>query len=148
MKDIVLLVLRNGDHLLAQYDVIDADRLMLYNSYLVSGASRITLTVFPRYNATNRHIITRDVLYTIIDDIDTKLMVRYLEKVGDALVSSDVVERVGGSFGDVPPTEWELPGGRPLVDHVSNVKLDEDYDGFDYVELDDGVDDHDYYEVD
>lgn len=86
MKDIIIIVLTNNEHVICQYDEdYETGRFVLYNSYLINGKDKIQLIEFPRYSADSSCVIYRENILTTVENPSPKILQLYLSKVGDKL---------------------------------------------------------------
>lgn len=86
MKDIIIIVLNTGEHIITQYDEdYEGSRFQLYNSYLITGNQRVQLTEFPRYSSSNTCIVYRDSILTVVENIQSKILQLYISRVGEKL---------------------------------------------------------------
>jgi hypothetical protein len=86
VKDIIIIVLTNNEHIICQYDEdYDSGRFVLYNSYLITGKDKVQLTEFPRYSSDGSCVIYRENILTTVENPNPKILQIYLSKVGDKL---------------------------------------------------------------
>lgn len=120
MKEIIIIVLTNNEHIICQYDEdYDSDRFILYNSYLITGKDKIQLTEFPKYSSDSSCVIYRENILTTVENPNPKILQLYLSKVGNNL------------------QKRETPNNKPIISPIiRDDVLTDDYweDNVSYVE--------------
>lgn len=86
MRDVVLFVLQNGDYIIGQCEEdVEGIQVTIYNGFSIIGDCE--LVQFPRYTTTRCFRLFRESVLTVIEDLDSKLLIKYLEIVGDSLIN-------------------------------------------------------------